>query len=172
MKSEITLKTMAALVALAPATCWSTKHYSKNEISKLGMHIKWHYGNQRIHFTLNAPTAGWLAIGFNDTEQLSGTYLLMANVIGEKTNVVEHYTVKPGNYSPISELGGYAEVKDVQGVENEFGSTISFSLPIAPTSKFKKPLKQGSEYSLLIAFSQEDDFQHHSLKRTAVPIIL
>ncbi|WP_420321850.1 DOMON domain-containing protein [Flagellimonas sp.] len=172
MQKEITLKTIAALVALAPITCWSTKHYPKKEISKLGMNIKWHHGNQRIHFTLNAPTRGWLAIGFNESKELSGTYLLMGNVIGEETNVVEHYTQNPGNYSPISELGGFSQVKDIQGMENEFGSTISFSLPIKPTGKLKKQLKPGSNYSLLIAYSQEDDFQHHSIKRTAVPIVL
>lgn len=141
-------------------------------ISKNGMEVSWHYNKDRIYFKMSAPTDGWLAIGFNSTTRIEGTYLIMGNVINGKANVVEHFTLSPGNYKTISSLGATAQLEEVKGSEESNKTIIEFSLPIKAWSKYQKDLTKGIEYTMIIAFSQEDDFQHHSSMRTAVNINL
>jgi hypothetical protein len=94
---------------------------------------------------------------------MAGTYLIMGNVINGKASVVEHYTISAGNYKKFSDLGANNSVKDVQGSENKQHTKLQFSLPIKSSNKYSKDLSHEKEYIFLLAFSQEDDFQHHSI---------
>jgi len=152
--------------------CYSIQSINAQKIQKNDMFVEWNYQEDKIEFEIKSPTKGWLAIGFSESSSLKGTYLVMGNVIDENVNVVEHYTLKPGLYKPITELGGSAEAIIVSGIESNNNTTIKFLLPIASDSKFKKHLTKGATYNLLMAYSLEDDFQHHSIMRTSVKIKL
>jgi hypothetical protein len=143
-----------------------------NSIAKNKMVVKWDYVNERIYFQVQAPTTGWLAIGFNTSENIAGNYLIMGNVVDGKSTVKEHYTVSPGNYQPFEELKTTASIKDVEGVEEKNSTLIKFSLPVIATNNYAKNLSKGKEYVLLIAYSAEDDFKHHSMMRTTLTINL
>lgn len=136
------------------------------------MKVDWHFIDDRIYFEMIAPTDGWVTIGFNNKAGTTGAYLLMGNIIEGQVNLVEHYTKSPGNYLPISELGAKPQVENVNGVEGYNQTTIKFSLPIKSMNKYQKDLSKGTEYIMIIAYSQEDDFQHHSIMRTSVNIRL
>ena len=143
-----------------------------NVIKKNGMKVTWKYKNDRIHFTMSAPTKGWVAIGFNSQSGTKGTYLIMGKVENKKSTVTEYYTLSPGNYKPINVLGDSIEVKDVSGSEKKKFTQLKFSLPISSLSKYKRDLSKGKSYYLLLAFSESDDFEHHSRMRTEMKINL
>ena len=141
-------------------------------IEKNGMKITWTYEGERIHFTISAPTQGWVTIGFNQSTHIKGAYLLMGRVVDNVAEVVEHYTLQPGKYVPIETLGAMPSVDHAKGNQTGKRTEISFSLPIIPGSQYQKSLKAGNEYIMIMAYSQEDDFQHHSIMRTSVEIEL
>ena len=141
-------------------------------ISKSNMNVSWHYVNDRIFFEMDAPTDGWVTIGFNTQSGTTGAYLLMGNIVSGKVNVVEHYTKSPGNYTPITKLGAKSQVENIEGIEKSNHTLIKFSLPIKALSKYQKDLSEGSKYTMIIAYSREDDFQHHSMMRTSANVKL
>ena len=141
-------------------------------ITKNDMTVGWEYKNDRIHFTMQAPVEGWVTIGFNITENISGTYLVMGNVVAGVPRVVEHYTVSPGNYHPLVELGCRSAVNDLAGAEHHGKTTLKFSLPVDAITKYSRDLKEGTSYIMVLAYSREDDFQHHSIMRTSLKIRL
>lgn len=141
-------------------------------IEKNGMTVSWQFQNDRIYFTMTAPTTGWITIGFNASTNITGAYLIMGNVIKGKANVVEHYVHSPGNYKSLLELGVEPQIINVSGNQNNNETSISFSLPIKAANKYQKPLAEGYSYTLILAFSMEDDFQHHSVMRTSMNITL
>lgn len=143
-----------------------------NHVKKNEMIVSWSYKGDRILFEITAPTQGWLAIGFNDKPVLTGTYLLMGRITDLGVELVEHYTISPGNYKPIESIGGDVLVSEISGKEILGKSTIRFSIPIAKRDRFRKDLSKNSSYNLVMAFSREDDFQHHSIMRTSVEIVL
>ena len=143
-----------------------------SEIFKNRMKVSWEIRNERIWFELSAPKQGWVAIGFNAASGLEDTYLLMGAVQDGKTEVLEHYTFSPGDHRSFREIGTVERVDDVSGEENSSGTVVRFSLPTLPDSNYGKTLTKGQQYYLLMAYSREDDFQHHSMMRTSVKITL
>jgi len=144
----------------------------QNSVSKNEMTVNWSYKSDKIHFELNAPTEGWLAIGFNQKSTLTGNYLLMGRVTNSGPQITEHYTISPGNYQPIKSLGGVELVSDTAGNEILGKTSVKFSIPFAKEDQFRKDLRKGQKYFMIMAFSRVDDFQHHSIMRTMVEITL
>ncbi|RMA56744.1 DOMON domain-containing protein [Ulvibacter antarcticus] len=143
-----------------------------NNIKKHGMEIQWYFDQDTIQFTMAAPTNGWVTIGFNETNSITGAYLLMGRVRQNIAEVVEHFTLSPGNYKPINSLDDHILVNNVSGVESNNTTTISFSVEVSSACKYQKELSVGKSYWMIIAYSLEDDFQHHSIMRTSVHITL
>ncbi|MFD2586004.1 DOMON domain-containing protein [Croceitalea marina] len=144
----------------------------KKVISKNGMEVSWYFEKDTVHFEMTAPTKGWVAIGFNTHSGTQGTYLIMGNVVKGRPNVVEHYTLSPGNYKTIESLGGVVQLKSISGIEINNSTMLQFSLPKDFTSTHQRKLSENTQYTMLIAYSQQDDFQHHSIMRTSIKVKL
>jgi hypothetical protein len=99
---------------------------------------------------------------------MTGAYLLMGRIVDGKAEVVEHYTKSPGNYNPLTDYGIASAVHDVSGVETADGSHMRFSLPIIAISAYARNLHSGTTYTVTLAYSRSDDFDHHSMMRTSV----
>ncbi len=158
------------IILLLFSQCYSQT--KMKTITKNGMTVSWEFKSNRIYFEMVAPTDGWVAIGFNNSESTTGNYLIMGKVENGKVTVEEHYTSSPGNYQTFAKLLVDSSVDNVEGLEINNKTTVKFSLPTISTNKYAKDLKEKNEYILLIAFSQEDDFQHHSIMRTSSKINL
>ena len=148
------------------------EYQSGNQVLKNGMEVSWKYNNDRIYFEIQAPTEGWVTIGFNSNDGMAGCYLLMGRVKNGNVEVAEHYTQRPGDYSPISKYDVTAQVADPKGKEESDLTNISFILPLKAISKYQKDLFPNSEYIMVLAYSIDDDFQHHSIMRTSIKVKL
>ena len=96
-----------------PANC------SQGKVERNGMTVKWEIKYERIHFEMEAPTDGWLAIGFNEKEGLVGTNLIMGAVKNNQVTMTDDFIVSFGNPQPIEKLGGNNQLSDQKGEEQE-----------------------------------------------------
>jgi hypothetical protein len=146
--------------------------HTPQQIEKNGMVVSIEHLGDSIRFQLEAPTEGWIAIGFNETDQLKGNYLIMGTVRNGKVWVEEHHTFAPGDFRSYADLGIKSSVSHPVGTEKEGITRISFQLPIKSSHPLGKDLIENKVYTLLMAYSREDDFRHHSIMRTTVRIRL
>ncbi len=142
------------------------------KVRKNNMTVSWKIEKEYIHFEMEAPTNGWVAIGLNEKTSLAGTYLLMGRIRNGKAEVVEHYTDKPGSYKPITEYGISSQTVGISGDEEGSMTRLQFSIPTKKASKYHKQLSIDTKWTLLLAYSLDDDFQHHSIMRTSEEIKL
>lgn len=142
------------------------------EISKNGMTVSWDIMKDSLDVKVFAPTQGWVAIGFNERDELTGTHLVMGCVIKGEVFVEDHYIRQPGDHVPVLSLGGKDALSARTGEETSAGTTIAFRLPLKPVDLYHHALQAGKSYHILMAFSAENDFYHHSLMRTTVKINL
>jgi V8-like Glu-specific endopeptidase len=166
---------MKKLITSSLLILFANQSYSQKKMKMLienGMTVSWAFKEDRIYIEMEAPTEGWVAIGFNNSENTTGNYLIMGNVINRKVIIEEHYTISTGNYKSFEVLNTKSSLKNKEGSEINNVTKLKFSLPQSSTNKYARNLKEGSEYILLIAFSQEDDFQHHSIMRNSKKINL
>ncbi len=168
---NLIMQTTMALAITAPIAMCGQKGETQSAVHA-DMAVEWSEEEGKMVFALVAPSLGWLTIGFDDDNSIEGAYLIMARVRSGKTEVVEHFTSSPGEYRPITELGGKALVEDIEGREEGGKTYVSFSLPLGEKTEYQKALQVGGEYFLIIAYSRDDDFQHHSITRTSIQIKL
>ena len=143
-----------------------------HQFEERGMSVKLNQWNNHWQVEMSAPTTGWVTIGFNEGSALTGAWLLMGRVRNGIAEVIEHKTLKPGDYRPIAALGGTTSVAEVQGAESGTTTTLRFSIPVQAAGKHQKTLAKDTTYTLIMAYSREDDFQHHSTMRTSKSITL
>jgi len=158
-----------SMVSLSACTAQEQK---EKAVSESEMHVSWHYQKARIYFEMRAPTDGWVTIGFNTTNNMTGAYLLMGRVKNDEAEIVEHFTISQGNYKPVQALGAQTKVNHVEGVQKEKNTLLKFSLPVEANSEYQKNLSEGKKYVMILAYSLADDFQHHSIMRTSINVEL
>lgn len=163
---------IAIMGAIINADAQTSVSPNGNRVEENGMIVSWSYEGDRIWFEMEAPTTGWVAIGLNEKPALPGSYLLMGRIASGRTEVVEHYTLALGDYQPLSALGAEITIETVSGQEVQGISQIRFSLPLSPGNSYAKELSAGFAYTMHMAYSREDDFQHHSMMRTAIKVKL
>lgn len=152
--------------------CIPIKAQNMKTIAKNGMTVSWFVENNRVHFSITAPTTGWVAIGLNTKDQLAGTNLIMGAVSNDQVQISDRYIIRPGKHEAVSSLGGKSALADQAGNEEDGMTRLRFSLPLNARDTYHQKLEAGQSYSLLIAYSVSDDFQHHSRMRSSVQIIL
>jgi hypothetical protein len=157
----------AALAPMAPGDTAST---SVRHVAIDGVIFDWRHSDDRLHGTLMAPTRGWIAVGFNMSRSLNGTRFVIA-VTRQKPTAEMHVALIP-EHPTIGSLGGQSGLADVFGRHNDTQSTVKFSLPHFNAAPFALELSPGTPVYLMLAWSHETDFAHHSAWRRHFDVVL
>lgn len=149
-------------------------HARTHTIEAGGMTVQLRYLDDSLDCLITAPTAGWVAIGFNSRSGLTGTNLIMAAVLPDgSVQISDRYVFGPGDHRAISDSSdtktSSAAPRLVSGIEERRDSghitRIRFRVPVVPRDRYHHDLRQ-QEFYLLMAYSQADEFDHHSTMRT------
>jgi len=150
-----------------------TQHFSlMKTIEKNGMSVSWQFRGDQIEMEVFAPTQGWVAIGFNESDQLKGTNLIMGNVKAQQTKVSDRHIVDFGDHRAIESLNGINHLSQIKGEETEKGTILQFSICRKAKDKYHFDLVKNNSFHLLLAYSQADEFDHHSIMRISIKIKL
>lgn len=112
--------------------------------------------------TLSAPTTGWVAIGFNRGPELAGARLVMASVQGATALAEEHVAAPPEHFR-VDDL----RVRSAREVSGR--TEVTVEVPRVRGVPGELRLDEASVGHLILAFSESDDFQHHSRMRVHLP---
>ena len=130
-----------------------------------GMTMSYTIVGQQLSVTLEAPTQGWLGIGFNDRNAIVGSDLLLMHVIDNKAEVLDMQVKGIGNPKEDQMLGGTNNIIITAYAEKAGRTTISFSRPLNTQDPNDHPIERGEDLWLILAYSTHDDFGHHSRMR-------
>lgn len=145
---------------------------SNRSVEFRGMTVSWEFQGDHLLVRAQSPSKGWVAVGFNESAGLTGTHLVMASVEQGKSKIEGQSILAPGEHPSMVSLGETQAVKLLSAVENDSGTQIEFSIPCDPVNSYHKTLRSGQKIYLLVAYSMEDDFAHHSIARTTFSIQL
>lgn len=153
---------MTVLVGLLPATGKTSG--ITGLIKDGGVEFRWEHATEGLQCVLVAPTAGWIAVGFNAEHRLLGTRFLMAVTSEPVLRWQERVArVPPGEN--IQSLGVPAAFRVNAGEFRAGRSEISLTVARRISSEPKVDLSAGTRPYLMLAWSNEADFDHHSAWR-------
>ncbi|MEM7523782.1 MAG: DOMON domain-containing protein [Pseudomonadota bacterium] len=153
------------LAAIAPLIPRIARAQGARRFEAGGMTFEWRHASDRIFVRLAAPTRGWFAVGFNDQSGLDGARFVIASVSDDGVARAEERIARPPVHSPVEALGGAPGLAETSGRLTPGGAAVSFSLPIDAGDAFAADLRPGATTHLMLAWSHEPDFTHHSAWR-------
>lgn len=131
----------------------------------------WHHQADRLRGTLSAPSAGWIAVGFNEVRTLRNTWFVIASVAAKPIRVEEHIALVP-DHRNIVDMGIRSSIDHVSGFHRQGRSQLEFSLPHALPKRPALRLGPGTKTHLMLAWSHEAEFDHHSAWRRHYDVVL
>ena len=132
--------------------------------------LLWHHVG-RLHARFGAPTDGWIAVGFNNDRRLEGTRFVIGALRNDEFHAEEHVAVGP-THPTVQSLGLETAMKHVLGEVGSSWSTMAFSLPQIFPDTPNPMLSPGTDTYLMLAWSHDRDFEHHSAWRRHISIVL
>ncbi len=130
-----------------------------------GFLLEWNHQGDYVWFSLTAPTEGWLAVGFNDADDLMGSNLIQGGVIQDKVVIQDQFITGFGEHPPVETLAVPSRISGLAGSQMNGSTTISFYITKDKMDKLHYDLSEGREINVWLAYSISDHFQHHSRKR-------
>ncbi len=130
-----------------------------------GMTMSYQIVENNIEIVLQAPTTGWLGIGFNQENSIVKSDLYLLRVKDNEAEGLDMYVVTAGNPKEDHEIGGYFNLSAIEGKEVNGSTTLKFKLPIGSKDRYDFSHELGADFWLILAYSQLDDWDHHSMMR-------
>ncbi|MEO1052848.1 MAG: DOMON domain-containing protein [Bacteroidota bacterium] len=146
--------------------CWTLmKVQAQNKVEVNGMTFQYEIKNEQLEITLEAPTTGWLGVGFNTDNNIVGSDLLLFHIVEGKTEGLDMYVKGFGDPREDKLIGGTDDIRIISGVESAGHSKVRFSIPLQSKDQYDFKHVAGQDFWLILAYSVDDDFGHHSRMR-------
>ncbi|MEM6629874.1 MAG: DOMON domain-containing protein [Bacteroidota bacterium] len=159
---------MKRLLVIALSLGISLWAFGQETIEVKGMKFSYQVLGDEIEIELEAPTMGWVGVGFNERDDIVRSDLYLFHVVGDEVEGLDMYVVGAGNPKEDTELGGTMDVEALEGKEGGMHTWIKFRLPFPSTDTHDFSHRAGKQFWLILAYSTHDEFDHHSRMREHV----
>lgn len=139
--------------------------WAQGEVTVNDMKFRYEIQAKVIEITLEAPTLGWVGVGFNDRNSIEKSDLLLFHVIDDQVESLDMHVIGFGNPKKDQSLGGTNDIKVLSGKEEGQSTSVTFSLPFPSKDTFDFQHQLDKEFWLILAYSTHDEFDHHSRMR-------
>lgn len=109
-----------------------------------------------VRIKLTAPTTGWLAVGFEPTSFMNEANLLIGYVSGGTAHARDDYGTGTVTHESDVVLGGTDNVELITGSEASGETVLEFRIPLNSGDAYDKVLMDGTTYTVIFAYGQND----------------
>jgi hypothetical protein len=161
----------AGLAGLVTTTPCATSAAPLRQASAAGVTFEWRVEGEHLSGCLQAPTTGWVAVGFNTRPALDGARLVMGRVAGGHAHAEVH-RADPPRHEARRAADGEPLLSHVSGAPSSAGTRLCFRMALRAGFAGDVSLRAEQATHLILAWSHEADFQHHSARREALEVML
>ncbi len=139
--------------------------HAQKEVTLGNMNMTYQVVGNEIEIQLKAPTKGWLGIGFNDVNSIVKSDLYLLRVRNGAVEGIDMDVLAAGNPKEDDTIGGTNDLTLISGKEEQNETTVRFRLPLNSGDKHDFIHSLDKDFWLILAYSQSDDYGHHSTMR-------
>jgi hypothetical protein len=138
---------------------------SPNTVTMANMTLHHQLETDSLTLTLTAPTSGWIAVGFNHNESLIGSDLIMCRVQNGRGICSDQHIRGIQDHPEDITSGGHHNIRVLDAWENGIQTQIQLRIPLQSGDPLDFIHKPQTDFQLMLAWSVDDDFSHHSRLR-------
>ena len=121
------------------------------------MTFNWSVVGDQLAVKLTAPTKGWVAVGFNPSEKMKDSNIVIGYVKKGKVKIVDHFGTAATQHKGDKKVGGTDNVTVVGGSEEGDITTIEFSIPLNSGDEKDGAIDPTADTTVMLAFGTDRD---------------
>lgn len=125
----------------------------------------WKVVGDKMNIHLNAPTQGWVGVGFNPSSGIDmlGANILIGSVNAGKATVEDDSGIGKNRHASDVSHGGKVNVENISGKEENGKTELSFTIPLNSGDKSDTVIDPTKDTLVLLAMGNSDSFLlvHH-----------
>lgn len=122
-----------------------------------GVIVDWRVNGETIAVRMEAPTTGWVSIGFDPARIMQDANMIMVAVTDEGVQAEDHFGTGRIRHAPDTELGGSSDILSVDATEADGRTEVTFSIPLNSGDVYDRVLRPGTVHSFIVAYGKQDD---------------
>jgi len=135
------------------------------------MTFDWSVVGDQLAVKLNAPTTGWVAVGFNPSKKMKDANIVIGYVKKGKVKIVDHFGTAATQHKGDKKVGGAGNVTVVGGSEEGDSTTIEFSIPLNSGDKKDGVIDPTADTTVILAFGTDRDSFRMKHKYNATVVV-
>ena len=139
-----------------------------------GISLHWEVDGATLNVTVNAPTTGWVAVGFDPTSGMKDANFIIGYVDDGTVHIRDDYGTSRTGHGDDVGSGGEDNITNKSGTEAEGNTEISFTIPLDSGDSRDRALVVGNSYTVILGYgdNEADDLTSYHKKRTSANITL
>lgn len=122
-----------------------------------GVDVSWRVVGDQLEMILEAPTTGWIAIGFDPVNHMAGANIIIGYVEDGELFIADDFGTAGFAHDRDTNIGGTNDIIESHGSETDGSTTLRFTIPLDSGDEKDKPLTRGSRYQVLVAHGRDGD---------------
>lgn len=169
--SETTTQETEQASAAADAETEDSASAPGQEIEEEGILLRWKVRGRDLELYLEAPTDGWLAVGFNPSNGMQDANFIIGYVKDGEMFLRDDFGTWFSSHDSDESLGGTDDVTPVSGSEEEGVTALAFSIPLDSGDEHDGAITLGEPTTVLLAYGAKDDYRGMHRKKTKVSVV-
>lgn len=171
-KKGISIISVAVLlIVLLSSVGVSAEFDHEIRIEKMG--FRWKVDGENLVVELSARTKGWVAIGFNPSDEMKDANIVIAYVKRGEARIRDDFGVSENSHVQDTRKGGRDNVTVISGKEENGMTTVAFSIPLDSGDSRDQPIVTDGETVVLLAYNRSrDSFRPRHSFRTRLKVNL
>ena len=127
---------------------------------------------KNLRVEIFAPTAGWIAVGFDPEFMMKGANFLIGYAVGDQVVIEDQFGVSSFHHQRDVELGGKDHIMEKSASTLANGTEIRFTIPLDSGDPYDKKLEVGKTYKIILAYGTTTDLGKKHRKKYAAELKL
>jgi hypothetical protein len=123
-----------------------------------GMILQWRVEGESLRVILDAPSTGWVGIGFRPDTKMKGANFIIGYVRGKEVVISDQVGTRIDRHDADTRNKGTQDVVAGGGSESGGRTKIEFLVPLVSGDAQDKPLRRGERVPVLLCFGPQDNF--------------
>jgi len=124
-----------------------------------GIELQWRTDDEYLYVNVSAPTTGWVAVGFDPTNQMADANIIIGYVNdGGEVMIRDDFGTSSTSHASDESLGGTDNTTEHYGMEDAGTTMLHFKIPLDSGDMYDKVLVPGNNYNVILAYGSADNF--------------
>jgi hypothetical protein len=122
------------------------------------MDAQWQIQERNLWMSVQAPTTGWIAVGFDPEKMMKGANFIIGYVKDGTAVIRDDFGTGRIRHQADTDINGKDNILSFSGMETEDMTELTFLIPLDSGDPADKPITPDTIHTIMLAYGKKDSF--------------